>query len=323
MQLTRSRTKSTRPSSRAAGGARPTLELHLSRDVFATGRRLSGVVVFRLGRPANIHSLVVSVTGCEKPAAASVARALRRRTSFFHREFLLSGRDQPRLFSDRVSQLWNQILARDTGHRLSEGDHTYPFSITLPASLPPSYEGRAGRIDYRVAARVQYPAGGRLSIFTEVPVVFVPRAQRTRPVALSYPTADGTVHSAETRVSIELPQRSVEMGRSIAGRFRIENPQRVHIGAIDVALEMCEWVRLTQERELHRDGVDLCHVAPQDPTAPTIEGEFELRVPESGSPTIEGTAISVIWLLKLSVDTEPPIEVKTPVTVYAPVPNSG
>ena len=288
--------------------------------MFATGRHLSGVVLFRLSKPTNIHSLTVSVTGCERPATASVARPLRRRTSFFYRDLLLSGRDQPRLTSDRVSQLWNAILGRDTGRTLSEGEHTYPFSIPLPASLPPSYEGRAGKIDYRVTARVQFPAGGKLGVFAEVAVVFVPRAHRTRPVALSYPTADGTVHSAETRVSLELPRRSVEMGQSIAGRFAIENPQRVHIDAISVSLEMCEWVRLAKEKELHRDRVDLCDVSPEDPTAPAIEGEFELRVPKSAPPTIEGTAISVIWLLKLSVDTAPPLELKTPVTVYAPVP---
>ena len=307
-------------TAQGGGATRPTLELHLSRNAFATGWRLSGVVLFRLARPANIRSLTVSVTGCEKTAGASLARALRRRGSFFYRDLLLSGRDQPRLTSERISQLWNAILGRDTGRLLSQGEHTYPFSIPLPASLPPSYEGRAGKIDYRVTARAQFPAGGRLKVFTDVPVVFIPRAHRMRPVALSYPNANGTVHSAETSVSLELPQRTVQVGHSITGRFAIDNPHRVQIPRVAVSLEMCEWVRLAEEKELHRDRVDLCAISPDDPTASVIEGDFELHVPKSASPTIEGTAISVIWLLKLSLDTVPPLELKTPVTVHAPVP---
>ncbi len=96
---------------------------------------------------------------------------------------------QSRFASERVAQLWNAFLGRDAGRKLSAGEHTYPFSISLPASLPPSYEGTAGRIDYRVSARVLYPTGGSLKVHKDVPVVYVPRAQRGRPIALSYPGA--------------------------------------------------------------------------------------------------------------------------------------
>lgn len=295
----------------------------MSRNAYATGRNLSGVVLFRSDRRANIRSLTVSVTGCEKPAGASLTRALRRKESFFHREVLLSGMDQPRLASDRVSHLWNAILGRDTGARLSSGEHIYPFSIQLPASLPSSYKGRAGRIDYRVCARVQFPTGGAIKAFAEVPIVFVPRTVRARPIAISYPRAGGSVHSQETNASLAVDQRAVELGQVITGRFRVTNPQKSSIGRIQASLEMCEWVRLAAERELHRDRVDIRIIEPPDPTAPTIEGEFDLRVPPSASPSVEGTTISVIWLLKLQVETSPPIELKTPILVYSPNPEAA
>lgn len=150
-----------------------------------------------------------------------------------------------------------------------------------------------------------------------MPVVSIPRAQKGRPVALSYPTARGTVHSSEINVSMELPHRTVRMGSKISGRFSISNPHKTEIPEVVISLESCEWVRLASEKELQRDRVAVQSIVPQDPNAESIGANFELNVPDNTSPTIEGTAISVIWLLKLSLKTSPPLEVKTPVTVYA------
>ncbi len=302
-------------------GRTAALELHLGRDVFATGRRLSGVVVFRLARPTSIRSITVALSGKETPAGASLARALRGTSSFFDRELLLSGMDQPRFTSQRISQFWNAFLGRDHGRLLSAGEHVYPFSIPLPASLPPSYDGRAGRICYTVCARVQFPLRPALKTSVDVPIVFVPRAHRGRPVALSYPNQNGTVHGGEVSISLELPRRSSALGQRVCGKVTINNPQRSRIGAATISLEVCEWVRLASGRELNRDRVDSTAIEPPDPTADTIEAEFSLLAPEHAPPSVEGTAISVIWLLKLNIDADPPLELKTPITVFAPVPD--
>jgi hypothetical protein len=296
----------------------PSLELYLSRDTFATGRRLSGVVVLHLSKPVNMRSLTVSVNGTERPTGVSLARAIHRSDAFFDREILLSGALQPRLASDRASLLWNAILGRYTGRTLSAGEYAYPFSIPLPASLPPSYDGRAGKIDYRVTARLQPAVGRATKVSTTVPVVFVPRLHRGRPVALSYPTADGTVHSTEINMNIELPERMVVMGGKVEGSFVISNPHGMVIPRVTASLEVCEWVRLAVDREIQRERVDIAVIIPDDTSAMSIQAPFTLRVPKSAPPSIEGTAISVIWLLKLTLETDPPIEFKTPIMVYAP-----
>lgn len=305
---------------RSTGGREgPWIELRLGRGVFGTGRRLSGVVVLRCAKPVDVSSVSVSATGCETPTSASLGRALRRRVSFFFREVILSGREQPRRTSERVSAFWNAFLRRNTGRRLSAGEHAYPFFITLPASLPPSYQGRAGRIDYRVTARVRFPIGRSLAVRREVPVVLVPREHSFRPIALSYPTVSGAVHASETRVSLEFERRSVEIGQAVRGRFRIANPQQTNIAKVEAALEVCEWVRATAGKELQRERLDTEVIVPEDPLAPVIEGSFELQAPPGAPPTVEGTAISVMWLLKLSVDSSPPLELKAPITVYSPL----
>lgn len=297
----------------------PALELHLCREVFYTGRRLSGVAVLRLAKPEHVRSLTVSVTGNENPTGSSLARALRRGGAFFDRELLLSGALQPRLRSDRLSLLWNSMLGRYKGRTLAAGEHTYPFTIALPASLPPSYEGRAGKIEYRVTARLQLATGRVVRHSLAIPVVFVPRLNRGRPVAVSYPTADGAVHSTEIEMNIELPDRMAAMGECVQGRLSISNPHEVAIPRITASLEVCEWVRLAVDREIQRERVDVAAIRLKDPTAAAIEAAFSLRVPKTAPPSIEGAAISVIWLLKLTLAIDPPIEFKTPIVVYTPV----
>lgn len=309
------------PASGSAAGTnhQPQLELRLGRSAFATGRRLSGVVVLRCASRVNVSSVSVSVSGSETPASASLARALRRRVSFFYREVILSGKEIPRRTSQRVSALWNAFLRRDTGRNLSAGEHLYPFYITLPASLPPSYQGRAGKIDYRVTARVRIPAGRGISVCTEVPVVFVPRELRARPIAVSYPSSSGAVQPSEMRVSLEFEGRTVEAGQAVRGRFSIANPQQTEIREVSAALVVCEWVKSTADEELQRETKGLHVFTPGDPRAKSIDSTFELQAPSDAPPTVEGTAISVIWLLRLSVDTSPPLELKAPITVFSPL----
>lgn len=276
-------------------------------------------MILRCPKPVNIAAISVSLSGCETPAAAALARALRRSGSFFFREIILSGSEQPRRTSERLSRLWNAFLGRKRGRTLSPGEHIYPFFISLPASLPPSYRGRAGSIDYRVAARVRFPLGRSLWVSRDVQVVFVPRRQTFRPIALSYPDTPGAVHSSQTRVNLEFERRSVETGQAVRGRFSIANPQKTNVPRAEASLELCEWVRTAGSNDITRVKVDSVAVEPSDPSSAMIESDFELHVPPNAPPTVEGTAISVMWLLKLAVESDPPLELKAPITVHSPL----
>jgi len=295
------------------------LELSLSRSAFATAGHMSGVVVLCLRKPINIRSMSVSIEGRESPSGVALSRAFRAGGYFFARETLLSGMEQPRLTSERVSQFWNAFLGRDTGRTLSAGKHVYPFAIPLPASLPPSYHGRAGTIDYTACARVQLPTGRTLKIARDVAVVSIPRAGRAQPIALSYPTAGGNVHTASVSADLELPDRAVALGSRITGRLRVANPNQTEIRRVAVSLESYEWVRPAAQKELQRQTLDEWVLEPGISTSAAIEAEFGLTAPLEAPPTVEGTAISVIWLLKLRIDADPLIELKTPITVFAPV----
>lgn len=297
------------------------LELQLTGGVSAAGQHISGIVKFCPVRPTNIRALTVHVAGRETPQGASVSRSLRRTASFFNREILLSGMEQPQLTHERVSQIWNAFLGRDRGRILSPGEHTYPFSIPLPASLPPSYDGKAGRVIYTVTAKAQYPLGRTTRVTREVKVAALPRPQRTRPVALTYPSANGAVHANEVSVNLELPRRAVMLGEPVSGRISISNPKGVPVSEVAVSLERCEWVNFVPDAEMERRSVGELTAVPENPKAESYDTEFDLLVPQDASPTVEGTNISVLWLLRIRIDTDPAVEFKTPVFVYSPVPN--
>lgn len=301
---------------RVVRGASPALELHLGRSLFATGQQLSGVVLFRVSKQSGIRSLIVSVTGCETVTGTLLPHG--KSMSFFSREILLTGSERPRFRHERISRFWNEFLGRNTGRSLSAGEHMYPFLIPLPASLPPTYQGRAGKIEYTVTSRLEFPLGQGIQVSKAIPVVFVPRTQKISPVALSYPSSNGTLQSGGVSINVELMQHCVELGKRVTGRFTIANPKRVHIKEVVASLENCEWVRGTVRKELAREVVESVTIEPDNPTAGFIEGRFELRVPENAAPTVEGTAISVLWFLKLYLDSAHPLEFKAPITVYHP-----
>ncbi len=125
------------------------------------------------------------------------------------------------------------------------------------------------------------------------------------------------MHESEITVGLSLPRSSVKLGGAISGRFTIENPRLVDIAQARVSLDRCEWVRLGSSK-VDRQCVSSLTITPKEPGSPRVQADFDLSVPAGAPPTVEGTAISVIWLLRLCLDTTPPIELKTPVTVFAP-----
>ncbi|MCE5321721.1 hypothetical protein LLG46_00230 [bacterium] len=297
-------------------GPSPALELHLGRNAFTTGRQLSGVALFRVSKQINIRSLAISITGSETVADSLLPHS--KPIPFFSREILLTGRENPGFRHERMSRLWNEFLGRDTGRSLSSGEHLYPFSIPLPSSLPPSYEGKAGRIDYTVTARLELLLGQKIEVSKQIPVVFVPRNRKSGPVALSYPSADGTLQSGGVSINVEMMQHAVEQGKRVTGRYVIANPKHIHIKEVVASLENCEWARGTARKEIACEVVQSMTIVPASPDAGFIEGRFELHVPEDSVPTVEGTAISVLWFLKIRLNSSHPLEFKAPITVYPP-----
>ncbi len=296
------------------------LHLDLANSIYASGQPLFGVVRISHETPVNIRSITVEMYGLEAPTNPSMTeRMIVKPQPFFEREVLLSGKHSPTRFAEKTSLFWNEFLKRDHGHSLASGEHIYPFAIGLLASLPPSYNGKSGTIEYRVRATVTSMLGKRTVVETTVPIVAIPRHQTKTPVAINYSKAERKIEDVGMDLVVELPQQNVALGDNVHGKFRIHNPAGEHVDKVKVSLEKSEWVMQPVTKELVRDTMESVDISSSEPASTIIEGDFSLCVPRHSVPTVQGMAISVVWLLKITVDADPPMDFKAPITVYSPM----
>ena len=308
------------PNARPNGGRTPSLELHLGNAAYAGGQRLTGVATLRAAKPICIRELTVSLEGSETARGPRLPRSLRKPMSFFRREVLLSGMVQPAFAAEQASLWWNAFLGRDKGHCVAYGEHIYPFSILLPASLPPSYSGSAGSVGYTVAARLRFPLGNSIRASGDVLLAAGARAPMDCPVNLDYPDDYETGQSPNLRFSLVLPSRAVESGGVLAGQVNVDNPDHLEIPSIGVCLQRRESVA-SFEKAAQWDWVVSTQSAPVPTASAAMQHSFGLRVPEDAAPTVDGTNVSVEYILKVVLNTDTRFECATPITVCRPLPD--
>ncbi|MGQ9455380.1 MAG: hypothetical protein ACUVRS_10720 [Armatimonadota bacterium] len=297
----------------------PLLELLATRDAFAAGALLTGIVVLRSERPFSLFRLKVLVEGLEVPECG-ILHKFRNQPLFFTREWFGSGIRAPLTTYERLSFFWNCFLGRIRGKNISAGEHIYPFAVHLPGSLPPSYSGSAGTVEYRVTAQLQRILARPVSVARVVNVVSVPRAESTQPLVLMYPSRQGVAKKPPLKANLEVQDPQASVGGKIRGRFEIHNAEKVPIRSVCATLEVYEWLRgIGTGKASHRiaDRFPLMSDALQ---SDQVCCEFELQVPSDAVPTVEGTIIRVNWILRLFVESEPPVELKVPLRVFNALP---
>ncbi|MFQ3548870.1 MAG: hypothetical protein SNJ70_03875 [Armatimonadota bacterium] len=300
-----------------SNGKVKSLELHLGRGLFASGQHLSGVVMIRLEKPVNIRSISVSLDGFEKPNKKVLPQA--SSIKFFHRDVLLSGSAKPKSSMEALSKFWKEFLRRDMGKVLSPGEHIYPFFISLPSSIPATYSGWAGEIKYPLNVDLNLIMGKKISIKTFANIIHTPKTPKHIPISASYPKSKGNILPNPMKVNVELAKYSAEVGGVVEGTVYIHNPENIECNSVSVTLDLFEMVRDNIKQNLNSSTTEFVHIEPKDKRADVIESKFSLKVPSDAQPSVEGTAISVVWLLKVVVDSEFPQEIKMPITVYTTI----
>ncbi|KAH7695038.1 hypothetical protein AAVH_37908 [Aphelenchoides avenae] len=106
------------------------LSLSSTDDKFSAGQTVEGVVRVGLSQPMAVNAIVVRLTG-------------RVRTSFEKRENIVSDKYKIERYAadqDCLNVSVN-VLDAKPGNNILVAEQEFPFSLQLPADLPPSFEG--------------------------------------------------------------------------------------------------------------------------------------------------------------------------------------
>ncbi|MDH7602965.1 MAG: hypothetical protein QHI38_12530 [Armatimonadota bacterium] len=311
-----STTEQIREHRRAAANRTCALELVSTRGVFCAGDLLTGIVVLRAARPIANALLRVSVRGTEQPAQGADRKGSPQAAVFFVREKLLSGVEPPRAALERLSVIWNAFLGRTKKRTIAAGEHIYPFAVSLPASLPPSYSGSAGKIVYVVRAELSGAFRRSLTVEQFVEVSSGVRIKGASSAAVREMAAVCQDGRPSPTARLEIENAVAELGSEIRGRFVVANSgEQPGSKSVSISLELSECVRGSQGALAVRRRVDQTVVQVPSSGSDSVEGDFRLRIPADAPPTVEAASISVSWEIRLHLDGEPPVEMSCPIKV--------
>lgn len=295
------------------------LELVTTRNIYLAGGQLTGIVVLRSEKPIYCDTLKVTVEGLEVPAVSGGRRQLPRQSVFFAREKLIAGIELPHSAYEQFSLLWNTFLARVERRRISAGEHIYPFAIPIPASLPPSYSGSAGSICYQISAQIKTFLARPVVVSKTVRIAALPRRKHSGPVNLMYPSPESSAKRAPIEVNVVLESPTLPLGDTFRGHLRVLNSDKINLGRVSAILEVRECLRGPVVQEIHRQTADEWVLENSAGHPELVEADFSLKVPSKAPPSLDGTFVSVSWIMKVRIDTEPPVELTSPVAVYTPL----
>ncbi len=294
-----------------------TIELVTTRSVFSAGGLLTGIVILRATQPVISGTLKVWLQGVESTARNNKPqrRISREQTMFFAREKLITGVEPPCKARERISLLWNTFLGRTKKRTIVPGEHIYPFAIPLPGSLPPSYKGSAGEIEYILGARLNSSLRRTRTIKQHVLVTSAGHNKEAKPAVVRYPSDTSEQKEATLTAELALYDTVLEAGSSVMGHFKLSAPSGSRPKSVTICLDLCERVRGSHGATVHRKTAD--EFVFENPTlhAGTAEGDFMLSVPSDAPPTVEAARISVSWTVRLRADAESPIDLGCPIVI--------
>jgi len=114
---------------------------------WSAGERIEGNIYFQLVKPKMVNSVTITLSGKASvrwPKQQSLTLPRNRR--YFNGSSII--------FSDMTYYLYGESNA---SREMQAGQHQYPFSIQLPASIASSFEGSCGHIRYTLTARISRP----------------------------------------------------------------------------------------------------------------------------------------------------------------------
>jgi hypothetical protein len=193
---------------------------------------------------------------------------------------------------DQTVELWKPA---QEGELLRAGEYTFPFTIELPAGLPPSFDGLLTEIGYGLKAKVDLP----MHVDWRAEVGFIVLA--TVPAGEDGPASAEAQDELGRRLVLELPRTVYRLGEAMSGSVRLSRPDGDRSRRLTVELISRErghaqgvWTEYAEREADFR--VELEHVG-QDVTYP-----FAFKVPDSAAPSFQAEHSELAWHVSARLD---------------------
>ncbi|XP_063830159.1 arrestin domain-containing protein 2-like [Ostrinia nubilalis] len=131
------------------GFANGTITLDSEKAVYYRGQFITGKVSFRLGEPVNISAINIQFLGM-----AQVIWSEREEHKQHGRRFETSVQYKAE------EQYFNVVQCLYGGQgvtQLPPGPHSFPIQFQIPPTVPSSFKGERGQVDYEIRATMEYP----------------------------------------------------------------------------------------------------------------------------------------------------------------------
>ncbi len=193
---------------------------------------------------------------------------------------------------DLSYNLWSPTAHDD---KLPKGEYDFPFEFTLPATLPPTFNGEFTRILYLIIAKVDLPLHTDIHHEHSFTVLSAPLTGADKPVRAAAQSPQGV------RVELALTASGFYPGDHILGTLQVLGAESITLTAATV-----EFVsREKAEAREFADHFDKVRVRAEIDPARLIGGQpfsIDLPIPEDADPSFVGQHSVKSRLVRARID---------------------
>jgi hypothetical protein len=179
--------------------------------------------------------------------------------------------------------------------RLPVGEYDFPFEFTLPAALPPTFNGEFTRILYVIAGKVDRPLHADIHCEHQFTVLPAPLTETEKPVRTAAQSPQGV------RVELALTASGFYPGDHIQGTLQVTGVEALTLSAATVEIVSRE---KAEAREFV-DHFDKVRVRAEIDPARLIGGEpfsIDLPIPEDADPSFVGQHSAKSRLVRATIN---------------------
>jgi hypothetical protein len=290
------------------------LVIHLDRPGCTAGEEVTGAVELRLDAPVTTRGVRLRLTGVEHThitrSTGKTTVTYSDRRPIMEEEIVFAGEERIATAVQGLADVWNTLLNRIEHLTLDVGEYHYPFTFSLPAEAPPTYDGSSAEVEYRLLARVDVPFWTDLRCKRDLMVY--PRAQpiaASPPVSIPYPPAEKksiwlTEIGIPPRVCAELslPRSRYAIGEVIEGTLTVEDVGNAQLRGVEFMLVAREEARA----DGHTNHIEHQAARLYQPWhAADAQGgaiPFQIEIREGIVPSLRRPFFSLDWAVRARLD---------------------